>query len=73
MRVSAHAFGEAAPGRDLWLSPDHAVFVDGVLIPIKYLINERTIAREPRGEVNYWHVELEQHNVLIAEGLAAES
>lgn len=35
VRVSAHAFGEGRPCRDLWLSPDHALYVDGVLIPVK--------------------------------------
>jgi hypothetical protein len=38
VRVSAHAFGPRMPLRDLLLSPDHAVFVDDVLIPIKHLI-----------------------------------
>jgi autotransporter-associated beta strand protein len=41
VRVRAHAFGKERPSRDLFLSPDHAVFVADVLIPIKYLINGR--------------------------------
>src|SRR5262249_42442732 len=44
VRISANAFGEGKPARPLLLSPDHAVFIDGVLIPVKYLINGRTIA-----------------------------
>ena len=43
VRVSVGAFGDGLPRRDLWLSPDHAVFVDRVLIPIKHLINGCTI------------------------------
>jgi hypothetical protein len=73
VRVRAGAFGEGRPHRDLWLSPDHAVFIDGVLIPIRYLVNGRTIAQEPRDAVTYWHVELGQHNVILAEGLPCES
>ena len=73
VRVEANAFAAGAPARDLWLSPDHAVFVDGVLIPIKHLINGATIAQVPSDEVTYWHVELPRHSVLLAEGLAAES
>ena len=38
VRVSAGAFGPGAPVRDLYLSPDHAVFVDNVLVPVKLLI-----------------------------------
>ena len=73
VRVVAGAFDERLPRRDLWLSQDHAVFVDGVLIPIKHLINGCTIMREPRDKVTYFHVELAQHDVLLAEGLPAES
>ncbi len=35
VRVAAGAFGESTPHRALYLSPDHAVFVNGVLIPGK--------------------------------------
>jgi hypothetical protein len=73
VRVAADAFGPGQPRRDLWLSPDHAVFTDGVLIPIRYLINDATIAQEPVDAVTYWHVELPIHDVLFAEGLPAES
>jgi hypothetical protein len=73
VRVRAHAFGEGEPTRDLWLSPDHAVFVEGNLIPVRYLINGATIVQEPIESVDYWHVELARHAVLFAEGLAAES
>jgi hypothetical protein len=73
VRVAAHAFGPGLPRRDLWLSPDHAVFVDGVLIPVRCLTNNTTIARTPVAAVTYYHIELEQHGVLLAEGLPAES
>ena len=73
VRVAADAFGENLPRRDLWLSPDHAVFVDRVLIPVKHLINGRTIEQEPLHEVTYHHVELEHHSVILAEGLPCES
>jgi hypothetical protein len=73
VRVGKDAFGAGAPCRDLWLSPDHAVFVDGVLIPVRYLINGRTITQEAHVAVSYWHVELDRHDVLLAEGLPCES
>ena len=71
--LSAGAFGPGRPFRDLWVSPDHALFVNGVLVPARYLVNGRTIRQEPRDEVTYWHVELPGHNVLYAEGVPAES
>ncbi|MDE2576622.1 MAG: Hint domain-containing protein, partial [Rhodospirillales bacterium] len=74
IRVAADAFGPGRPRRDLLLSPDHALHVDGALIPVHLLVNGATIAREPaRGRVTYFHVELESHDILLAEGLAAES
>lgn len=73
MRVKRHAFGENVPHRDLLLSPEHAVFVDDVLIPIRHLINGTTIAQEKTEEITYYHVELPAHGILLAEGLPAES
>jgi len=73
VRVCAGAFGDRVPRRDLFLSPDHAVFVDDVLIPIKRLVNGTTIAQVSVDEVTYWHVELERHDVILAEGLPCES
>ena len=72
-RVRAGAFGPSLPRRDLWLSQDHAVFVDGVLIPIRHLLNGDSIRIEPCDEITYFHVELEHHDVLLAEGLPVES
>ncbi len=73
VRVRAGAFGDDTPVRDLVLSPDHAVFVDGVLIPIRHLANGTSIAQEARDDITYWHVELARHDVVIAEGLPCES
>ena len=73
VRIAAGAFGFDTPRRDLFLSPDHSVFVNGVLVPVKYLINGASIAQEPRERVTYFHVELARHDILLAEGLACES
>jgi T5SS/PEP-CTERM-associated repeat protein len=74
VRVRKDAFGLGAPHRDLFLSPDHAIFVQDVLIPVKYLINGRGVRQLPDfGTITYFHVELDRHDVLLAEGLPAES
>ena len=73
VRIAAHAFGLGRPFRDVRLSPDHAVFCDGVLIPVRYLLNDATVRQEDVDEVTYWHVELPAHGVLLADGLPAES
>jgi hypothetical protein len=66
VRVRPGAFGPGRPARDLWLSPDHAVFFEGVLIPVKYLINGAAIAQVPVDRVTYYHVELPRHDVILA-------
>ncbi len=74
IRVQADAFGPGMPHRDLFLSGDHAVFTGDALIPVQLLVNGLTIARQPAsGVVEYFHVELSAHSVLLAEGLPAES
>jgi hypothetical protein len=73
VRILAGAFGEGLPRRDLWLSPGHSVACAGSLIPISCLINGRSVAQVEVDRVDYWHVELDAHDVILAEGLPAES
>jgi hypothetical protein len=74
VRVAAGAFGPGRrPHTDLFLSPDHAVYVNAVLIPVRHLINGSTIAQVPVDRVSYYHIELPRHDLLLAQGLPAES
>ncbi len=76
VRVFAHAFGENRPARDLLVSPGHSLCVDvvgEVLIPAVALINGTTITQEDVDTVTYWHVELDSHDILLAENMPAES
>ncbi|MCX7382164.1 MAG: Hint domain-containing protein [Alphaproteobacteria bacterium] len=73
VRVIAGAFGPGMPLADLLLSPDHAVHADGVLIPVRYLLNGRSVRQEAASLVTYYHIELPAHDVLLAEGLPCES
>ena len=74
VRIGAGAVADGIPARDLRVSPDHALSVDGVLIPARLLVNQATIVQETTCQaVVYYHIELDAHDVLLAEGLAAES
>ena len=73
VRIMRDAISLGVPARDLYLSPDHAVFLDHMLVPAKYLLNGTTIVQVRMIEVMYYHVELDRHDVLLAEGLPVET
>jgi len=72
--IKAGALGDNVPKRDLWISPNHAMYLDGLLIEAKDLVNGVSIVQaESVEKVEYFHVELESHDVIIAEGALSES
>jgi hypothetical protein len=77
IRVSRLAIDDRTPQRDLYLSQEHSLLIDGVLIAAKYLVNGRSIAFDDDAEmseaIEYFCVELDTHEVIFAEGTAAES
>ena len=73
VRIRAGAFGTGRPFRDLYLSPDHAVLVDGVLIQVKRLFNGNSIQPIMTDGFVYYHIELETHDIIRAEGLPVET
>jgi hypothetical protein len=76
IRVKQSALGPNAPHRDLYLSRYHCLYLDGVLIPAVDLINGSTIARIDSihlKEIEYFHIKLDRHSVIYAEGAACET
>jgi hypothetical protein len=76
IRVKQSALGPNNPHRDLYLSRYHCLYLDGVLIPAVDLVNGSTIARVDAihlREIEYFHIKLERHSVIYAEGAACET
>lgn len=78
VRLSAGSLGPGVPRRNLDVSPLHAMLLrapDGapVLVPAACLVNGRTIRRAPVAAVSYFHIELDSHDAVLAEGAAAET
>ena len=64
------------PYSDLYVSPWHAIYIDNMLIPVRYLVNGVSILADAKLEelsLTYFHIELDTHEAILAEGLAVES
>lgn len=69
---------------DLVVSPDHRIFVyqrqdrlgagrNEVLVKVKHLINDDTVYQQDGGFVDYFQLLFDDHQIIYAEGIAAES
>jgi hypothetical protein len=72
--IKPGALGDDVPRRDLWISPHHAMFLEGGLIEARDLVNGVSIVQATQvDEVEYFHLELDSHDVIIAEGAPSET
>lgn len=75
--IRKDALAPNVPNKDLYVSADHAMYVDGILAHAGALVNGISICRVERSELEqnftYYHVELEDHSLVLADNAPAET
>lgn len=68
------SLGPNTPSRPLYVSPEHAMYVDNVLVPARLLANGTTIRQVKDFDlVEYFHLEFDEAQVIVANGAPSES
>lgn len=84
IRIPANAISPGHPRSDLYVSPQHRILFSGaacellfgepeVLVPAKHLVGTLAEVAAPAGDVDYFHILLTEHDMLLSNGLATES
>ena len=74
IRIEAGALADGVPARDLFVSREHALYIDGMLVPAWLIVNGATVRQAESVErLEYFHIEFAAHDVILAEGAPAES
>lgn len=76
VKIARSALGHLVPHTDLFVSPLHALYIDGILVPARNLVNGRSIVHCSPAEfdtVDYFHIELDGHDVMFTEGAPTET
>ena len=81
IRIAAGTLGNQ---RDLWVSSQHRMLLSGwqldllfahseVLVTAKSLVNDHSVRRVQGGQVEYFHMLFDTHQIVYAEGALSES
>jgi hypothetical protein len=76
IRIATNALGPGVPYRDLFVSREHCLFLDGILIPAANLVNGSSISVDAvteYDEIEYLHIKLAAHDIVFAHGTLSET
>ncbi|MDI2091892.1 Hint domain-containing protein [Commensalibacter oyaizuii] len=74
IRIYKSAIAENVPYKDLLVTPEHCLYIDGQFIPARMLVNGRSIIQDTSfNTYDVYHIETEEHSIVIADGMLTES
>jgi len=74
IRILKSAIAENVPYKDLLVTPEHCLYIDGQFIPARMLVNGRSIIQDTSfNTYDVYHIETEEHSIVIADGMLTES
>ncbi|OAJ67209.1 membrane protein [Gluconobacter cerinus] len=74
VRILENAIALGVPFQDMLVTSEHCLFLDGKFIPVRMLVNGRSIFYDKSfTSYDYFHIETEGHSVIMANGALTES
>lgn len=74
VRLLKGAIAHNVPYKDMLITSEHCLFLDGRFVPVRMLVNGRSIFFDKSiVSYDYYHVETEDHSVIMADGVLTES
>lgn len=74
IRILKNSIAENVPFKDMLITPEHCLFVEGKFVPARMLVNGRSIYYDTTTtSYDYYHIETEKHSVIMADGMLTES
>lgn len=74
VRIARGAIAQGLPARDLYISPGHALLIGQYGVSARLLINGSSVRQvDAMEEIEYFHIELDSHDGMYAEGLPVET
>lgn len=74
VRIVKDALGEGVPFKDMLVTSEHCLFLDGGFVPARMLVNGRSIFYDrDLVSYDYYHIETDRHSVLLVDGAPTES